>query len=75
MNDEVTVFITKQKKWQKEIELLRSIVLKNELTEELKWGKPCYCFNNKNILIIAPFKEYCGLLFLMGRYLKTIKKY
>ena len=74
MNVEIDAFISKAKKWKEELQLLRSIILNSELKEELKWGKPCYCFNNKNVLIIAPFKDYCGLLFFNGALLKDNKK-
>jgi len=74
MNVEIDAFISKAKKWKEELQLLRSIILNSELEEELKWGKPCYCINNKNVLIIAPFKEYCGLLFFNGALLKDNKK-
>jgi uncharacterized protein YdeI (YjbR/CyaY-like superfamily) len=74
MNVEIDAFISKAKKWKEELQLLRSIILNSELKEELKWGKPCYCFNNKNVLIIQPFKEYCGLLFFNGALLKDNKK-
>ena len=56
-------------KWQKEIELLRTIVLDCGLTEELKWGCPCYTFEKSNIVLIHVFKEYCALLFFKGALL------
>jgi len=57
-------------KWQKEIIKLRMIVLDCELTEELKWGCPCYAFQKTNIVLIHVFKEYCALLFFKGALLK-----
>jgi uncharacterized protein YdeI (YjbR/CyaY-like superfamily) len=65
-NPKVDVFLSKEKKWQKEFETLRKIVLDCHLTEELKWGKPCYSFQKSNIVLIHGFKEYCALLFLKG---------
>jgi uncharacterized protein YdeI (YjbR/CyaY-like superfamily) len=56
-------------KWQKETEKLRTIVLDCGLTEELKWGCPCYTFENSNIVLIHVFKEYCALLFFKGALL------
>ncbi|HEY6977575.1 MAG TPA: YdeI/OmpD-associated family protein [Chitinophagaceae bacterium] len=62
----VDFYFDKEKKWQKEIEKLRTVVLDCGLTEELKWGCPCYTFQNSNIVLIHVFKEYCALLFFKG---------
>ncbi|MEO8769878.1 MAG: DUF1801 domain-containing protein [Ferruginibacter sp.] len=70
MNPEVDFYFTKNKNWQKEIELLRKIVLDCGLTEELKWGCPCYSFNKANIVLIHVFKEYCAFLFFKGALLQ-----
>jgi len=69
-NPAVDFYFDKSKKWQKEIELLRSIVLGCGLDEELKWGVPCYTFQNSNIVLIHTFKEYCALLFFKGALLQ-----
>jgi uncharacterized protein YdeI (YjbR/CyaY-like superfamily) len=69
MNPKVDVFLSKAKKWQKEFEKLRTIVLDCGLNEELKWGQPCYTFQKKNIVLIHGFKEYCALLFFKGALL------
>jgi|SRR4030095_11130444 uncharacterized protein YdeI (YjbR/CyaY-like superfamily) len=69
MNSNVDFYFDKEKKWQKEIEQLRMIVLDCGLTEELKWGCPCYTFQNSNIVLIHVFKEYCALLFFKGALL------
>ncbi|HET6446777.1 MAG TPA: DUF1801 domain-containing protein, partial [candidate division Zixibacteria bacterium] len=69
MNPKVDVYLSKAKKWQEEMGKLRMIVLDCGLTEELKWGKPCYSFQNSNIVIIQGFKEYCALLFFKGALL------
>jgi uncharacterized protein YdeI (YjbR/CyaY-like superfamily) len=69
MNPKVDVFLSKAEKWQEELEKLRTIVLDCQLTEELKWGKPCYTFQKSNIVIIQGFKEYCALLFFKGALL------
>lgn len=66
MNPKVDEFLSKAKKWQEEFEKLRMIILDCQLTEELKWGKPCYMFENKNIVLIHGFKDYCALLFHKG---------
>ncbi|MEI8203115.1 MAG: DUF1801 domain-containing protein [Bacteroidota bacterium] len=68
-NPKVDVFISKAKKWQEEYGKLRMILLGFELTEELKWGVPCYTFQNSNIVLIHGFKEYCALLFVKGALL------
>jgi uncharacterized protein YdeI (YjbR/CyaY-like superfamily) len=73
MNPKVDGFFRKAKKWQKEMQKLRTIVLECPLTEELKWGKPCYTFQDRNVVIIHGFKEYCALLFPKGVLLKDPK--
>ena len=69
MNPKVDWFFSKDTKWQKEYEKLRTIILDCGLTEELKWGCPCYTFENTNIVLIHGFKEYCALLFFKGALL------
>ncbi len=70
LNPEVDQFLSKAKKWQEEMEKLRMIILDCQLTEELKWGKPCYTFQESNIVLIHGFKEYCALLFFKGALLQ-----
>jgi uncharacterized protein YdeI (YjbR/CyaY-like superfamily) len=69
MNPNVDFFFDKSSKWQKEYEQLRMIALECGLTEELKWGCPCYTLEKKNIVLIHGFKEYCALLFFKGALL------
>jgi len=69
MNPKVDFYFNKAQKWQEEIEKLRMIVLECQLSEELKWGCPCYTFQNNNIVLIHIFKEYCALLFFKGALL------
>jgi uncharacterized protein YdeI (YjbR/CyaY-like superfamily) len=69
MNPKVDVYISKEQKWQEELMKLRTIVLDCQLTEELKWGVPCYTFQNSNIVLIHVFKKYCALLFFKGALL------
>ena len=69
MNPKVDQYISKAPKWQEELEKLRMIVLDCQLTEELKWGVPCYTFQESNIVLIHVFKEYCALLFFKGALL------
>jgi uncharacterized protein YdeI (YjbR/CyaY-like superfamily) len=69
MNPTVDFYFSKAKKWQKELKQLRMIVLDCGLTEELKWGVPCYTFQKSNIVLIHVFKEYCALLFFKGALL------
>ena len=69
MNPKVDFYFSKAKKWQEELEKLRMIVLDCGLTEELKWGVPCYTFQKSNIVLIHVFKEYCALLFFKGALL------
>ncbi|MBL7895351.1 MAG: DUF1801 domain-containing protein [Bacteroidia bacterium] len=60
--------------WSTELKVLRAIIQECGLTEELKWSVPCYTFENKNILILAAFKEYCSVSFFKGALLKDAKK-
>ena len=69
LNPKVDFYFTKNEKWQKETEQLRTIVLDCGLTEELKWGCPCYVLGKNNIVLIHVFKEYCALLFFKGALL------
>jgi uncharacterized protein YdeI (YjbR/CyaY-like superfamily) len=70
MNPRVEFFFNKASKWHEEYEKLRTIVLDCGLTEELKWGVPCYTFQKKNIVLIHGFKDYCALLFFKGALLQ-----
>ena len=69
-NPKVDAYLGRAKKWQKELKKLRMIILPCGLTEELKWGKPCYSFQQSNIVILQGFKEFCALLFAKGALLK-----
>ena len=73
MNPKVDAFLREAKKWRSEFEKLRAIILKFPLTEELKWGVPCYAFEERNVVLIHGFKEYCALLFFKGALLKDAK--
>lgn len=73
MNPKVDFVFNKAEKWKKEFEHLRKIILDCGLTEELKWGQPCYMFEKSNIVLIHGFKEYCALLFFKGALLKDPK--
>lgn len=73
MNPKVDWFFEKATKWQKEYEQLRMMVLDCGLSEELKWGCPCYTIGKANIVLIHGFKEYCALLFFKGALLKDAK--
>ncbi len=70
MNPKVDFYFNKASKWQEEYQKLRTIVLDCGLTEELKWGVPCYTLNGSNVVLIHGFKEYCALLFHKGALLK-----
>ena len=70
MNPKVDFYFTKAGKWKEEIEQLRTIVLGCGLAESLKWGCPCYSLEDRNIVLIHVFKEYCALLFFKGALLK-----
>lgn len=69
MNPKVDFYFNKARKWQEELEQLRMIALDCGLTEELKWGVPCYTYQENNIVLIHDFKEYCAFLFFKGALL------
>jgi len=69
-NPKVDAFVGRAKTWRDEIEKLRSILLECGLDEDIKWGKPCFSFEGKNIAIIQPFKEMCSLMFFKGALLE-----
>jgi uncharacterized protein YdeI (YjbR/CyaY-like superfamily) len=73
MNPRVDFFFHKNQKWKDELEALRGIILGSGLTEELKWGVPCYTLRNANVILIHAFKEYCAVLFFKGALLKDPK--
>ena len=73
MNPKVDFYFSKAKSWQEEIKKLRAIILSCGLTEELKWGCPCYSFEKANIVLIHVFKEYCAVLFFKGVLLQDAK--
>lgn len=74
MNPKVNWFFDKSTKWQEAYQELRGIVLSCNLTEELKWGCPCYTFDKNNVVLIHGFKDYCALLFMKGALMKDPKK-
>ena len=73
MNPKIDFFFNEAQKWREEFEKLRAIILECGLTEELKWGQPCYTLEGKNIVLIHGFKEYCAVLFFKGVLLKDAK--
>jgi uncharacterized protein YdeI (YjbR/CyaY-like superfamily) len=73
LNPKVDAFLGRAEKWRPEFEKLRAIALACELTEELKWGNPCYTFQKKNVVLIYGFNEYCALLFIKGALLNDPK--
>src|SRR5215472_14594569 len=73
MNPKVDAFLKRQGHWRAEMEKLREILLDSGLTEELKWGQPCYALDGRNVALIHGFKEYCAILFPKGALLKDPK--
>ena len=69
-NPKVDWYFKKPRKWKEEINILRDVILSSGLNEELKWGCPCYMLEDKNIVLIHVFKEYCAVLFFKGALLK-----
>jgi uncharacterized protein YdeI (YjbR/CyaY-like superfamily) len=70
MNTIVDEYLKSVQKWKEEFEKLRIIILDCQLTEDFKWGVPCYTFEDKNIVLIHGFKDYCAILFFKGALLK-----
>jgi uncharacterized protein YdeI (YjbR/CyaY-like superfamily) len=73
MSPKVDAFLKRQDTWREEFEKLREILLDSGLTEDLKWGQPCYALDGKNVALIHGFKEYCALLFHKGSLLQDPK--
>jgi uncharacterized protein YdeI (YjbR/CyaY-like superfamily) len=73
MNPKVSFFFRKESRCQDEYNKLREIILDCDLSEDLKWGQPCYAFDGKNVVLIHGFKEYCAILFPKGALLKDPK--
>ena len=73
MNSSVNWFFDKKTKWQEAYQELRELALSTELTEELKWGCPCYTIDKNNVFLIHGFKEYCALLLMKGAIMKDPK--
>jgi uncharacterized protein YdeI (YjbR/CyaY-like superfamily) len=72
-NPKVDFFFDKAEKWQEEFKKLRTIILACDLSEELKWGVPCYTFQGSNIVLVHGFKEYCAILFVKGALLQDAR--
>jgi uncharacterized protein YdeI (YjbR/CyaY-like superfamily) len=70
MNPKVDWYFDKHGRWELVLKKLRAIALDSELTEELKWGCPCYTLNGSNVVLIHVFKTYCALLFFRGALLR-----
>ena len=74
MNQAIDAYIEELTEWREEMIYLRKMVLDCNLQEEQKWGQPCYCLGNKNIVLIHGFKDYCALLFMKGSLLSDSHK-
>lgn len=73
MNPQVDWYFSKATKWQEELETLRTLILECGLTEELKWGVPCYTQQSRNVALIHEFKEYAAILFVKGALLQDAR--
>jgi uncharacterized protein YdeI (YjbR/CyaY-like superfamily) len=69
-NAKVDGFLEHVEQWHEEFQALRKIVLDSELSEDLKWGQPCYTIDGRNVLILGGFKNYIALSFFKGALLK-----
>lgn len=73
-NDKVDAFLERAMNWQEEFVALREIIgSSDELTEDFKWGQPCYTLDGRNVVLMHGFKEYCALLFFKGALMKDPK--
>jgi uncharacterized protein YdeI (YjbR/CyaY-like superfamily) len=73
-NDKVDAFLERAKSWQEEFAALREIIAASgDLTEDLKWGQPCYTLEGRNVVLMHGFKEYCALLFFKGALMQDPK--
>lgn len=72
-NPKVDAFLDRAKAWREEMQALRALLLASPLEEDLKWGKPCYTFEGRNVLVLAPFKEYCALILFKGALMQDPK--
>ena len=70
MNPEVDAYIERSKQWPAEISALRPVLLASGLTEEIKWRKPCYSHEGRNIVILQEMKEFLALMFFKGALLR-----
>jgi uncharacterized protein YdeI (YjbR/CyaY-like superfamily) len=73
-NPKVESFLSRTTEWKPEIEALRKIILDCDLTEDFKWGWPCYSIDKKNVVLIHGFKDYCALLLFKGALMKDPEK-
>lgn len=71
--DKVDAFLERAKNWREEFEALRAIIADSGLTEDFKWGQPCYTQDGRNVVLMHGFKEYCALLFFKGALMKDPK--
>ena len=69
-NPKVDAFMDRTTEWHDEIAALRQVILDCDLTEDFKWGWPCYSVDRKNVVLIHGFKDYCALLLFKGALMK-----
>src|ERR1700733_1204147 len=74
MHPKVDSRIAQDEKGSEELKKLQKIILSTGLTEELKWGQPCYTLDGKNVVLIHGFKDYFALLFIKGALMKDPNK-
>ena len=74
MNPKVDAYLNDASAWKAEMQCLRNIVSDCALVEDFKWGVPCYCYDNSNVVLIHSFKNYCAILFVKGALMNDAKK-
>jgi uncharacterized protein YdeI (YjbR/CyaY-like superfamily) len=68
-NPEVDAYIERSERWPDEMTTLRPILLDCGLSEDIKWGKPCYGHDGRNIAIVQEMKDFLALMFFKGALL------
>ena len=66
MTDPIDDYIAKSTQWPDELRVVRAVLVGAGLTEELKWRKPCYSHDGRNIAILQEMKAFLAVMFFEG---------
>ncbi len=72
MNPTANKYFLDAPQWNEELIELRKIVLGSQLTEMIKWGVPCYVFQESNVVLLGAFKAFCSISFFKGSLMKDL---